>query len=166
MRLALGLYLLILGVLLGLEVALGALVAPVVFSPAKFLGEGVLTHFQSGVLMTAIFTKYNSLLTSTSWFIVFFEGLELLKKERNLRVKCFEFALGVANLALALLFVYYFTDVIVAAQEGGAAQTQTAEFASTHKGSEWCMAAMMLVQVVLFVSKSLSAPARQKGSVF
>ncbi|MCD8545194.1 MAG: hypothetical protein LRY52_10250 [Sulfurospirillum cavolei] len=49
------LYLMVLGVALGVEIAAGAFVAPVIFFPQKYLGEGVLTHFQSGILMTQVF---------------------------------------------------------------------------------------------------------------
>ncbi len=42
-------YLAMLGIAIGVEIAAGAFIAPVIFFPQKYLGDGVLTHFQSGV---------------------------------------------------------------------------------------------------------------------
>ena len=55
-------YLWCLGVMVGMELAAGIFVAPVIFFPQKLLGEGVLSHFQSGLLMTDIFVRMEMIL--------------------------------------------------------------------------------------------------------
>ncbi|HEF3520623.1 TPA: DUF4149 domain-containing protein, partial [Campylobacter jejuni] len=47
----------LLGSIIGVELILGIVVAPVIFYPANLIGEGVLSHFQSGLMMTRIFIK-------------------------------------------------------------------------------------------------------------
>ncbi|MGB2553916.1 DUF4149 domain-containing protein, partial [Campylobacter sp. MOP51] len=57
-----GLYLLLLAALIGIEISIGAFVAPTLFYPQSIIGDGILTHFQSGLLMTNIFVKFNYVL--------------------------------------------------------------------------------------------------------
>ena len=66
-------YFLLLGALIGTELALGALVAPTIFYPQSILGEGVLTQFQSGKLMATIFVKFNYALLAVSVLIALYE---------------------------------------------------------------------------------------------
>ncbi|EAH7779714.1 DUF4149 domain-containing protein, partial [Campylobacter coli] len=47
----------LLAAMIGIELILGIVVAPVIFYPANLIGEGVLSHFQSGLMMTQIFIK-------------------------------------------------------------------------------------------------------------
>ena len=55
-------YLFLLGICIGSELAIGIFMAPVIFYPSQYIGEGVLSHYQSGQLMTQVFLKYNILL--------------------------------------------------------------------------------------------------------
>ena len=52
MRAIFSIYIFIIAALIGIELSLGALVAPVVFFPQQIIGDGVLSHFQSGKLMS------------------------------------------------------------------------------------------------------------------
>ncbi|MCD8478315.1 MAG: DUF4149 domain-containing protein [Sulfurospirillum sp.] len=67
------LYLGFLGIAIGVEIAAGALVAPIIFFPQKYLGEGVLTHFQSGILMTQVFLKMNILIGFVALYSIIYE---------------------------------------------------------------------------------------------
>ena len=150
----LGIYLFLLAVLIGIELALGAFVAPTIFFPQSFLGDGVLSHFQSGQLMTQIFLKYNKILMIITAISFIFEMVNFNNnKSQNFNFRFSTLMLAVLNLILMVLFVLVFTDYIVEAQKAGESATQTAEFAKIHKGSEWTMKFMIIAQTILFFMK-------------
>lgn len=148
----LNIYLFLLAVLIGVELAIGLLLAPVVFYPGKIIGDGVLTHFQSGQLMTQVFLKYNYMLLFVCVFSLVFEAINL-KTSKSFYKKISSFLLSVITLILALFFVFVFTDYILKAQNLGEIATQSAEFAKVHKGSEIVMKLMLLAQMILFFIK-------------
>ena len=138
--------------MIGTELTLGILVAPVIFFPQNIIGEGVLTHFMSGQMMTKIFLKFNYVLLFVSAFVVVSELFDLRKK-LAFSLKFSTFMLSFLNLALALSFVFIFTPFIVQAQSLGAEATQTAEFAKMHSTSEYVMKVMLVLQLILFFVK-------------
>lgn len=149
-------YLFLLAGLVGVELSLGVFVAPAIFYPQRFGLEGVLTHFQSGVIMTQIFIKYNYFLIILSTFFMLFELLNARKNER-FNIKISRLALAFINLALALVFVFYFTDFIITAQQKGEAFTiANADFNAIHKASEYVMKLMMIAQILLFFMQVIS----------
>ena len=138
--------------MIGTELTLGILVAPVIFFPQNIIGEGVLTHFMSGQMMTKIFLKFNYVLLFVSAFVAVSELFDLRKK-LAFSLKFSTFMLSFLNLALALSFVFIFTPFIVQAQGLGAEATQTAEFAKMHSTSEYVMKVMLVLQLILFFVK-------------
>ena len=154
MKAIFSIYILAIGAIIGIELALGALVAPTIFFPQNLIGEGVLSHFQSGQLMTQIFLKYNKILMIITAISFIFEMVNFNNnKAQNFNYRFSTLMLAVLNLILMVLFVLVFTDYIVEAQKNGAAATQTAEFAKIHKGSEWTMKLMIIAQTILFFMK-------------
>ena len=149
-------YFLLLAAVIGTELTLGILVAPVIFSPQNIIGEGVLTHFMSGQMMTKIFLKFNYVLLFVSAFVAVSELFDLRKK-LAFSLKFSTFMLSFLNLALALSFVFIFTPFIVQAQGLGAEATQTAEFRQMHVASEWTMKLMLFAQLALFFIKFKTA---------
>lgn len=144
-------YLFLLGICIGSELALGIFVAPVIFFPSNFIGENILTHFQSGQLMTQIFIKGNYLLLYSSVFFFIYELINFfLAKAENFKIKFSGLMLSLVILGLACLFVFYFTDYIVQAQILGAEATQSADFASIHSASELVMKIIVIAQALLF----------------
>ena len=138
--------------MIGTELTLGILVAPVIFFPQSIIGEGVLTHFMSGQMMTKIFLKFNYVLLFVSVFVAVGE-LFNLRKKLAFSLKFSTFMFSFLNLALALSFVFIFTPFIVQAQDLGAEATQTAEFAKMHSASEYVMKVMLVLQLILFFVK-------------
>ena len=140
-------YLMVLGIALGVEIAAGAFIAPVIFFPHKYLGEGVLSHFQSGILMTQVFLKMNLFIGIVALFGAIYEvQVWMMRKNEDL------LSVGLALLALVAtgLFIFYYTPFIVHAQQLGALETTTEAFAKMHKESELVMKFLMCVQLGLF----------------
>lgn len=138
-------YFLFLGAIIGIEFAAGALIAPVIFYPAQFLGDGVLTHFQSGILMTQVFLRFNIILLVFIFIAWGFEAYMYKIGKKDL----WTFMLLICVSISAYMFVFYFTPFILEAQKNGAEATVTAEFAKMHKGSEYDMKALMMLQIAL-----------------
>ncbi|MDO5045270.1 DUF4149 domain-containing protein [Campylobacter sp.] len=147
------LYLLLLAVLIGVELALGVLVAPVIFYPQSIIGDGVLTHFQSGQMMAQIFVKFNYFLLVVSIFALVYEVFFAATSKAKFALKLSSFMLALINLMIALSFIYYCTPYILQAQALGEAATKTTEFLQVHKASEYEMKLMMVIQLLLFFIK-------------
>lgn len=144
-------YLVMLGIAIGVEIAAGAFIAPVIFFPQKYLGDGVLTHFQSGILMTQVFLKMNFVIGVVALFSIIYEvQVFMMRKNYDL----LSFLLSIAIVVATGLFLFYYTPFIVHAQQLGSAETTTDLFAKMHKQSEWVMKALMVAQFGLFVRRS------------
>ncbi|NCD13437.1 MAG: DUF4149 domain-containing protein [Epsilonproteobacteria bacterium] len=144
------LYLGLLGIAIGVEIAAGALVAPIIFFPQKYLGEGVLSHFQSGILMTQVFLKMNILIGFVALYSIIYEVQVMMVRKNN---DFFSLILSLSILIFTGLFLFYYTPFIVHAQRLGTEYTVTQAFSTMHKQSEWAIKVLMLTQVVLFIRR-------------
>ncbi|MCR6594064.1 DUF4149 domain-containing protein [Campylobacter insulaenigrae] len=143
-------YLFLLASLIGIEISIGVLLAPTIFYPEKFIGEGVLTHFQSGLLMTNIFIKFNYVLLGVSILSILVEIFSFKNKHYSFKINFSKFILSLIILALSLLFVFYFSAYVLQAQNLGEEATQTQEFIKIHGASEVVMKIIMFSQLALF----------------
>ncbi len=125
-------YLMLLGITLGLVLTLGAIVAPTIFHADKFLGSGILDHYQMGLLMSAIFIKSNYVLNFTAIAILLREGYAYKSFERD------SIAIPSAATAVLMIFLFtlYYTKEILSLQAMGDEVTNSNTFASVHKASE------------------------------
>jgi hypothetical protein len=139
-------YLLLIGICIGAEITVGALVASVIFFPGAYLGDGVLSHFQSGILMTQIFLRFNILLMVCTFFIAAYEIYSYFIKNHDFVSAVILFVVLVGALAFAL----YFTPYIVEAQKLGAEATSTKEFKNIHNLSELVIKVVLIGQISLF----------------
>lgn len=124
-KFGLGVYLLLLGILGGSLIILGAIVAPIVFKASSILPELNLTPFESGKLMAQIFVRFNYVLGAIGFVVLLYEIISFIYYKRSLVY----LILGVAIGALCLLFVFYYTPYILNAQKIGEVALQSAEFA-------------------------------------
>lgn len=145
------LYLWILGIAIGTIIALGVLVAPVIFKAALYLPELPLTKFQSGILMTQIFVKSTYILNFTAVAILVYEFASFkLGYTRPLF-----WLFGGISLMAILLFTLYYTPYIIEAQNLGAEATQSPAFASMHAQSEWVFKILLFSLSALFITRAL-----------
>lgn len=139
-------YLLLLGVGVGGIVACGTFAAPVIFHIGDFI-EGI-TQSESGLIMGRIFVRLNTYLLFLVVIMAAYEGLGvvcyLTKKEvRYMRAWA---VLGVCNIALILLFAYYYTPFILDPQN-----LASEHFQSMHEQSVWVFKLLMLGLSILFI---------------
>ncbi|HEB9308922.1 TPA: DUF4149 domain-containing protein [Campylobacter coli] len=140
----------LLAAMIGIELILGIVVAPVIFYPANFIGEGVLSHFQSGLMMTQIFIKMGYLLIFVSIFNLLFEIYSFIKEDMKFQIKFSKLILSILILILSLAFILYFTNTIVELQNLGEQATKSQEFLSIHNASEVVIKIILLMQVFLY----------------
>lgn len=143
-----GIYLFMLAAMVGLELGLGAIVAPVIFFPPAAISDK-LEHFSSGVLMTEIFVRFGWVLLGACAISLASEFVGLFAR-CNFYMRFSRFMLALISGAGALAFVFYFTDFVLSAQALGAQSTATQEFASIHKASEYTFKVIMIAQALLF----------------
>lgn len=125
-------YIVLVGILLGATMALGVVVAPVLFNSTLYLGDELLSHYQQGLLMSAIFVKYNLLLNVTVLAVVLKEAYAFKQFDRD----AITLLSAITVVFTGLLFTIYYTPDILEAQRIGEAATQSDAFNALHKGSE------------------------------
>lgn len=154
-------YLFIIACIVGMELSFGIMVAPTIFNAPNILGDGVLTHFQSGQLMSSIFLMYNKFLIAISVIILIFEMVNFNNnKNENFKYRLSYLMLALIHMCVALIFVLFFTDFIMQAQAIGVQATATNEFKQIHSASEWSMKILLIVQAILFFFKFKSNEAK------
>ena len=125
-------YLMLLGIGLGVVLTLGAFVAPVVFHINDYVGAQLLSHYQMGLVMTAIFLKANYYLNFLAIVIILKEGYAYKSFDRDWLV------IPSAGTALLMIFLFtlYYTKQIVSMQALGESIVSNPTFQSLHKASE------------------------------
>jgi len=140
-------YLVLLGVTLGAGLYAGIVVAPVTFHTEQWLGSGVLSHYQEGLIMTQNFVRLSYLVNVTLLAVFLYEGYKYKKFERDTITQVATFFV----FATGLLFSFYYLPDILTMQMGGEEMTKSAAFISTHKGSEINFKIFSLALLVLMV---------------
>ena len=131
-RIATMAYLTLLGVALGAVLYAGIVVAPVTFHAERWLGEGVLNHYQMGLIMTQNFVGLSYLVTVTMIAVFLYEGYKYKMFERD---KITTVAALLLLMSGALFNWYYLPDIITM-QMAGEAMTRSEAFQNVHKASE------------------------------
>lgn len=122
-------YLIVLAVNAGVIMALGAFVAPTLFHTQSILGD-LLSHYQEGLLMTAVFAKSNLWLIFVAIYVLLYELYDYKHFRRD------KWVMGAAFVVVftSFMFVYYYTPDIISYQAQH--QTQSEAFKRLHLGSE------------------------------
>ena len=143
-------YVMVLGICAGSILSLGVFVAPVIFVPDLILGNGVLSHYQSGLLMSHIFVKSNYLLNFTALFIIFYEFKAFFSLDRDK----FSFFVSILVVYCIGLFTLYYTPYILKSQSLGEKVINSAGFENMHKGSEIDFK-ILLVALLLLIGRRI-----------
>ncbi|GHV06849.1 hypothetical protein AGMMS50229_12430 [Campylobacterota bacterium] len=144
------LYIILLGLLLGSALTLGALTAPVVFTANLYLPDATLSVYQTGALMSEIFRRYAFVLTISLALIVIYETHSFIIATRKLLL--ISVLLVVVSGAL---FASYYTPVILELQKGGLEAIATERFSSIHNGAEAVFKLFSLALTVQLVLRIL-----------
>ncbi len=152
-RIATMAYLILLGVTLGAVLFAGAVTAPVIFNAGKYIGEGVLTHYQEGLLMTQNFKMLSYLINVVMISVFLYEGYKYKMFERDKLTT----ASALLVIMTGALFNFYYLPDILDMQLAGPAMTASEQFVNTHKGSELDFKIMALAILVLIIQNMRKA---------
>lgn len=130
------LYFFLLSAILGIELFVGIFVAPIIFFPERFSLNLPLTLAQSGMIMSEIFVKLGYILMGISILGVFYS---LYESSKLLLYISFLIAL------LAGIFVFYFTPIILQAQNLG---ESSQNFQQIHTLSEYAIKIIAILQMI------------------
>ena len=131
-RIATMAYLTLLGATLGAALYAGIVVAPVIFNAGDYLGEGVLSHYQEGLLMTQNFIGISTLVTATMIAVFLYESYKYKMFERDLPTMLWV----LLHLMSGALFNWYYLPDIVTMQMAGEEMTRSGIFRNVHKAGE------------------------------
>lgn len=154
-------YLFILALTLGVEVAIG-LSAPVLFRSDLYITPGTLSTLQAGTLLAQVFMKYNYIALFCGFFALLFEIFSWRGSGASFQLRLSTFMLSLIIAVLACLF-YYFTSYITAAAALGAIDEN---FARIHSASETTLKIAMIARLGLFFLRakiSVFAPLRAES---
>ena len=140
-------YLFILALTLGVEVAIG-LSAPVLFRSDLYITPGTLSTLQAGTLLAQVFMKYNYIALFCGFFALLFEIFSWRGSEASFQLKLSTLMLSLIIAVLACLF-YYFTSYITAAAALGESAIDE-NFARIHQASETTLKIAMIARLGLF----------------
>lgn len=156
-------YLSILALTLGVEVAIG-LSAPVLFRSDLYITPGTLSTLQAGTLLAQVFMKYNYIALFCGFFALLFEIFSWRGSEASSQLKFSTLMLSLIIAVLACLF-YYFTSYITAAAALGESAIDE-NFARIHEASETTLKIAMIARLGLFFLRakiSVFAPLKAKS---
>ena len=140
-------YLFILALTLGVEVAIG-LSAPVLFRSDLYITPGTLSTLQAGTLLAQVFMKYNYIALFCGFFALLFEIFSWRGSEASFQLRLSTLMLSLIIAVLACLF-YYFTSYITAAAALGESAIDE-NFARIHGASETTLKIAMIARLGLF----------------
>lgn len=127
-------YITLLAILLGSTIALGALVAPVIFKANLFFSNTFIDQYESGRLMSEIFRRYSYLLIVSIAAITTFEAYKMVVKDRALFITLF----SAMTIISGSLFAFYYTPEILKMVNLGIEAMDSEHFQQIHIESEIC----------------------------
>lgn len=147
------LYIWLIGTNIGAIIACGAFSAPVLFKAYTFLPDLGITNFDSGILMSQIFSKLNTLLNFSAIVILIYELLMFNFRDKK---DFFPLILNGIIVCLIFAFTFFYTPRILEAQAQGAAATATPEFASLHHQSEYVFQFLLILLSISLIWRIIS----------
>lgn len=137
------LYLLLIASTLGAILVLGIFVAPIVFNTTT------LDHFDEGVIMADIFSRFTYWLYIMLAGIVFYEGYEYKKFKRDRII----IGSSLMSIFTIMMFNTVYTPKILQMQTLGREATQSGAFENIHIASEIDFKILAFALLVLFVRR-------------
>lgn len=142
-------YLVILAASFGAVLALGALVAPVVFHTDTMLVGVLLDNYNAGIIMGEIFRRFSYWVYFLAGYVFVYEALMYKQGQRDNIAMIAAFL----TIATSLMFSAVYSPKILAMQALGAEATQSDTFQNIHVASEIDFKVLAVALVVLFIRR-------------
>lgn len=140
-------YLLFIALMIGVELAVGALSAPVIFNASAFITTGkFLTLYESGQIATELFLRFDVLLVVFTVVVFLTETFRFyVQKKRDIWSYFIKFGVIIT----AGVFLYASSEILALQNQGEEAITSK-YFNQIHVASIIDIKILMLLQIVLF----------------
>ena len=142
-------YLIILAATFGAVIALGALVAPVIFHNSSLGLEVVVDRYNAGIMMAEVFSRFSYWLYAVALYVVVYELYMYKQGQRDKYV----FVSAVVVTFTSLMFSGVYSPKILAMQDLGREATQSDTFMAIHKASEIDFKILAVALLVLFIRR-------------
>jgi len=142
-------YLLLIAASFGAVIALGAIVAPVVFHSDRYLVGMLIDHYNMGMIMGEIFRRFAYWMYFLAAAIALYEMYMYKNGQRDAIL----FAAAITALFSSLMFAAVYVPKILMMQSMGKEATQSDTFANIHIASEIDFKLLAIALLVLFVRR-------------
>jgi len=142
-------YLLLIAASFGAVIALGAIVAPVVFHSDRYLVGMLIDHYNMGMIMGEIFRRFAYWMYFLAAVIALYETYMYKNGQRDAIL----FAAAITALFSSLMFAAVYVPKILMMQSMGKEATQSDTFANIHIASEIDFKLLAIALLVLFVRR-------------
>ena len=142
-------YLVILAATFGAVIVLGAFVAPVIFNSEKILIDMTMDHYNAGIIMGEIFSRFSYWIYVVAITIVIYEAAQYKMGQRD----AIAFASAVTAVFSALMFSAVYAPKILSMQALGREATQSDTFHNIHIASEIDFKILAVSLIILFIRR-------------
>ncbi len=142
-------YLLVLAASFGAVLALGAIVAPVVFHTDVMLYGVLLDNYNAGIIMGEIFRRFSFWVYFLAAYVAVYEALMYKSGQRDNII----FGSAFLTVATSLMFSAVYSPKILTMQALGTEATQSDTFANLHIASEIDFKILAVSLVILFLRR-------------
>jgi len=142
-------YLIILASTFGAVLALGAIVAPVVFNTDKLTLDLLIDHYNSGIIMGEIFRRFSYWIYFVAVVVIVYEALWYKMGQRD----AIAFGASFVVVFTSLMFSAVYSPKILAMQDLGKEATNSDTFEHIHIASEIDFKLLAVSLIVLFVRR-------------
>ncbi len=142
-------YLLILASTFGAVLALGALVAPVIFHNQNLGMEVIVDRYNAGMMMAEIFYRFSYWIYFVAFYVTVYELYMYKIGQRDTYI----FVSSVVVVFTSLMFSGVYSPKILAMQDLGREATQSDTFEAIHKASEIDFKLLAVALLVLFIRR-------------
>jgi len=133
----------------GAVVVLGAFTAPVIFSADKLLSDVALGSYNSGIIMSEIFSRFSYWVYVLAFFTAFYELVMYKNGERDAII----FGSAISVVFSSLMFSGVYVPKIISMQRLGVEATQSDTFSSVHIASEFGFKILAISLLILFIRR-------------
>ena len=142
-------YFILLAASFGAVIALGAIVAPVIFHTDRITVNLLIDHYNAGIIMGEIFRRFAYWIYFLAAFVAIYEAAAYKTGQRD----AISFGSAVIVIFTSLLFSSIYVPKILAMQAIGAEATQSDTFEHIHIASEIDFKLLAIALLVLFVRR-------------
>ena len=142
-------YLILLAASFGAVIALGVIVAPIIFRTDRILVDMLMDNYNAGIIMGEIFHRFSYWIYFVAIAVILYEAVVYKSGQRD----AIAFGSAIAIIFSSLMFSAVYAPKILDMQAMGAEATQSDTFTNIHIASEIDFKILAVSLLVLFIRR-------------